>query len=41
MIGVDLAFDGVAVVEELTMKILITVSAVKRLHVLHPEMVGE
>ena len=41
MIGVEFAFDGVAVVERLAMKILIAVSAAKRFHVLHPEVVGE
>ena len=41
MIGVELAFDGVAVVERLAMQILIAISAAKRLHVLHPEMVRE
>jgi len=41
VIGVGLALDGVAVLGRLAVKVLIAVSAAKRLHVLHPEVVGE
>src|SRR4051812_3376825 len=37
----DLALDSVAVFERFTMKMLIAIVAAQRLHVGHPEMVGE
>src|SRR3954465_7476847 len=37
----DLALDSVAVFERFTMKMLIAIVAAQRLHVCHPEMVGE
>src|SRR5271163_4966070 len=41
VVGVELAFDGVAVFERLAMEMLIALAAAHRLHVGHPEVVGK
>src|SRR5256885_4234044 len=41
MVGVNLAFDGVAVLERFAVQMLIAVAPAKGLHVGHPEVVGE
>jgi hypothetical protein len=41
MVGVDLAFDSVAVVEGLAVQMLIAVPVAERLHGGHPKVVGE
>ena len=41
MVGVELAFDGIAVLGRRTVEMLVAVVATQRLHVGHPEMVRE